>query len=185
MPLVKGSSRIVMSQNIRTEIKSGKPPAMRSLKQRTQVGWRKKKLAGAADGRGRLALALSLILLLVLVVAFQAAIISHLLPKDTTPVRIKIVFRRWKMADIVEGGTLPFTVVATNKRGTQVPITGVTVTATATARATVADDDGTGGNFVAADPGAATITATAGALTDTASINVTADLTPGGHQGRG
>ncbi len=116
------------------------------------------------------------ILLLVLVVFIQAMAIAHLLPKDTTPVRIKIVFRRWKMADIVEGGTLPFTVVATNKRGTQVPITGVTVTATG-GTATVADD-GTGGNFVAGDPGAATLTATAGSLTDSTTVNVTADPTP-------
>ena len=115
------------------------------------------------------------IILLVVVIFFLASVIAHLLPKDLTPVRIKIKWSK-KMADIVEGGTLPFTVVATNKRGTQVPITGVTVTAT-DGTATVADD-GTGGNFVAADPGPATITATAGALTDTATVNVTADPTP-------
>ncbi len=116
------------------------------------------------------------VILLVLVVAFQAAIIGHLLPKDLTPARIKIVFRRKKMADIVEGGTLPFTVVATNKRGTQVPITGVTVTATG-GTATVADD-GTGGVFTAGDPGTATLNAASGSFTDSASITVTADATP-------
>ncbi len=46
MPLVKGSSRKAMSQNIRTEIKSGKPP-----KQAVAIAYSvaKKKKAG----RGR------------------------------------------------------------------------------------------------------------------------------------
>ncbi len=119
------------------------------------------------------------IILLVLVVIIQALTLAHLLhPHDPTPVRIKILFRRKKMADIVEGGTLPFTVVGINKRGSQVPITGVTVTAVDGA-ATVADD-GTGGVFTAADPGAASVTATAQGFTDTAAITVTADPTPVG-----
>lgn len=113
------------------------------------------------------------VIVLVLVVALQAGIISHLLhPKDLTPVRIRLEI---DMAEIVEGGSLPFSVVGLNKRGKTVPVTGVVVVATG-GSATVGDD-GSGGVFVAADPGAATLAANSGALADSVGITVTEDNT--------
>ena len=50
MPLVKGSSRKAMSQNIRTEIKAGRPPKQ-AVAIAYSVAGKSKKRRGASRGR--------------------------------------------------------------------------------------------------------------------------------------
>ena len=50
MPLVKGSGRKAMSQNIRTEIKAGRPPKQ-AIAIAYSVAGKNKKRRGASRGR--------------------------------------------------------------------------------------------------------------------------------------
>jgi hypothetical protein len=95
------------------------------------------------------------------------------------PKAVRLEIRSRKMADVVEGGTFAFTVVATNKAGRVVADTNVSVAVDANGSATV-NPDGSGGVFTAgATDGPANLTATDGTLTSAPfALNVTADNTP-------
>ncbi len=85
--------------------------------------------------------------------------------------------RSKKMASVVEGGTLAFTVVAKNKKGVVVPDTGIKVSVDAGAASV--NDDGSGGLFAAGDPGVATLVATDGTInSDPFVITVSTDVSP-------
>ncbi len=82
------------------------------------------------------------------------------------------------MAQVVEGGTFAFTVVAKNAAGRVVPDKGVTVSATG-GSATVADDGSAGVFTAGAVDGDFAITATDGALTSAPfAVSVVADNSP-------
>jgi hypothetical protein len=82
------------------------------------------------------------------------------------------------MAQVVEGGTFAFTVVAKNAAGRVVPDKGVTVSATG-GSATVADDGSAGVFTAGAVDGDFAITATDGTLTSAPfAVSVVADNTP-------
>jgi hypothetical protein len=82
------------------------------------------------------------------------------------------------MAQVVEGGTFAFTVVAKNAAGRVVPDKGVTVSATG-GSATVADDGSAGVFTAGAVDGDFAITATDGTLTSAPfAVSVVADNAP-------
>lgn len=94
--------------------------------------------------------------------------------------RVSIQLQESDMATVVEGSTLPFTVVGLNKKGNQVPLTApatVSVADSALASATV-DPDGKNGVLTGLAEGTTTLNAASGSLVDSKPVTVTPDLVP-------
>ena len=116
----------------------------------------------------------ALLLGVVLGLAYRPA--REALREHFTVVSIEIV--GVAMAQVVEGGTFAFAVVAKNAAGRVVPDVGITVTADGGA-ATVADDGSAGVFTAGAVDGDFNIVATDGKLTSAPfSVSVVADNTP-------